>query len=655
MTRSDLWLGWLLTYFVHSTVLLGLVWAIVRLRVQSPAVREVLWRTALVAGLLTATAQTAGWLPAFARLSIPGGAPLASFAAAPAAARAPIVSEVVGLPAAAPDEVALDGTPGVTASVAGSRPRSHWVVLAWAAIAAALLLGFAARRASLARRLGPRRLLRDHPMVADLDDLTGRVGIRRRIVLTVSDRLSSPIAVGVGEICVPAMSLERLGPEERASMLAHELAHLVRFDPAWLTVGALLERLFFFQPLNRIARRAIQADAELLCDEWAAVRVGSSVEMAKCLVKFAEWIDAAPRPVPMAGMAEERSHLLQRVERLLDEAPRALRPRPAWLVVAVTILVAGTALLAPGVSLRGQESMARPSDTGDDVAVARSQDTSSAVVDGLITALRDAHPAVRRAAANALGNLKARRAVAALGAVAADTDVEVRRAAVHALGEIGDRRAVDVLMGRAKDSDREVREAAVDALAEFGDAVDGRVFREWLDDASPEIRARAVHGVGERRDRAAVPRLIELTADPSPDVRQAALQALGEMRAPEGLAAVTAGLRDPRADVRQAALSALDDLDPAELPAAVAGLLGDQDGDVRHQAARLVGEHRDGRAVPSLVRLLEDVEPEVRRAAAEALGEIRTQPAIDALVAALKSKDPVVRKAAAEALGERHE
>ena len=49
--------GWLLTYAVHSTVLLALVWLVAG-RIQSHRVREALWKTALFGGFLTATGQS---------------------------------------------------------------------------------------------------------------------------------------------------------------------------------------------------------------------------------------------------------------------------------------------------------------------------------------------------------------------------------------------------------------------------------------------------------------------------------------------------------------------------------------------------------------------------------------------------------------------
>ena len=51
-------------------------------------------------------------------------------------------------------------------------------------------------------------------------------------------------------------------PQLRA-MLAHELAHLERRDPQWLAFACILERAFFFQPLNRLARRGILGSARM--------------------------------------------------------------------------------------------------------------------------------------------------------------------------------------------------------------------------------------------------------------------------------------------------------------------------------------------------------------------------------------------------------
>src|SRR4051794_25679307 len=55
---TDAAAGWLLTYLVHSTVILATVWVIASGRRVSDTVREILWKSALVGGIVTATMQT---------------------------------------------------------------------------------------------------------------------------------------------------------------------------------------------------------------------------------------------------------------------------------------------------------------------------------------------------------------------------------------------------------------------------------------------------------------------------------------------------------------------------------------------------------------------------------------------------------------------
>src|ERR1700681_1323939 len=62
-------LAWLLTYLLHSTLLLGLAWLASKpLARWSVAAEETMWKLALVGALLTASLQlAAGWEPAAGR------------------------------------------------------------------------------------------------------------------------------------------------------------------------------------------------------------------------------------------------------------------------------------------------------------------------------------------------------------------------------------------------------------------------------------------------------------------------------------------------------------------------------------------------------------------------------------------------------------
>src|SRR3989475_10391008 len=50
-------LAWLLTYLIHSSVLLGVAWLVTRRRRLEPAASDLLWKVALLPSLVTRTIQ----------------------------------------------------------------------------------------------------------------------------------------------------------------------------------------------------------------------------------------------------------------------------------------------------------------------------------------------------------------------------------------------------------------------------------------------------------------------------------------------------------------------------------------------------------------------------------------------------------------------
>jgi HEAT repeat protein/beta-lactamase regulating signal transducer with metallopeptidase domain len=677
-TLSSTALAWLLTYAIHSTVLLSLAWLLVRVRRWSPAASELLWKSAMLGGILTASVQL--------RLDVrPAGTVMLQRPAitTPSPALAPIDRPETPAP--------IRGTAVVPAPQASAEPSrstislsgSSAAVLAWAMIALVLGLSYVARRLILVGRLGDRQTVPDGRLRAMLGELSLDAGLRRTPRLTSTSRISSPIALGVSEICVPETALTDLDLEQQRSLLAHELAHLARRDPVWLGVTSLIERLLWIQPLNRVASRQIATSAEFLCDDWAVRRTGSGVPLARCLAQVAEWIQASPLGVPVAGMAEERSLLVSRVTRLLEGVTPTTRSRRGLAIGAVAVLVA-TIVGAPGVSgksgslLLADETQKRSQldgsnaghDTGLSPSASRSSGAASVisrespstkqtanadtgVVEALIARLQDENAEVRRAAAHSLGRLKDSRAVPGLIGALKDSDPEVRASAAEALTEFEDSRAIAPLAALLNDPSTEVKQGALEALSHFEDGVPSSAVIRSLSDADAEVRHKAAHLAGKLRDRSATPALAKLVGDPDSDVRQAAIEAIGELKDPMAASAVALALGDSDSDVRQQAMNTMEELKAPIAESTLIGLMRDPDPDVRQQAAHLAGERSVIGAIPTLRRLLEDPNGDVRESAVDALGNIADGAANEALRAALTSKDPKVRRAAAEALGER--
>ena len=345
---ANVLLEWLLTYAIHSTLLIGALLLLTSTAFGRQALGRNgtwLWRFALVGAIITATLQ-----------SIRSGAPLAGTLRldkdTPARtevrvevnrtriAHSPVRAGTLG-----------DGQTVVRSSI-NVNPFWPLVVLgAWFVVAGASLAWFLVARARFLRTIGP-RLSADHTLAGNALRYLMREGrITRPIHLTLSDRLTSPVALSSDEICLPSRALSELDPVRLESILAHELAHLVRRDPTWLTVARVIEALFFFQPLNILARRRMQESAEFASDAWASVRVSRPLDLAHCLARVAEWTIAAPR-LPVPAMAERwGAVLVRRVERLTtgrvipEETPgRALRLMGASALVALILLAPRAAI-----------------------------------------------------------------------------------------------------------------------------------------------------------------------------------------------------------------------------------------------------------------------------------------------------------------------
>lgn len=717
--------SWLLTYALHSTLLLGLTWLLTRRPGVSASRRDVLWKAGMVGGLLTATLQTAlpfeplsGVLALSTAVRNPVTASQAAevswqgllAAPVPAAVSPEVTTSFPAAPPAAP-VVAGDGSPVVGATAGGAGRGLTLALWGWAGVGAALLGLYLVQRRRALQGMGPRVPVTDPGLLAMVAELRRAGAVRRPVRLTQAAGLASPVALGRDEIVLPGVALTELDAAQQRSLLAHELAHLVRRDPMWLALGCALERVFFFQPLNRLARVRLQEAAEYLCDDWAVRRTGSGVSLASCLVKVAEWVTATPQPVPLAGMAERRSQLVTRIHRLIEGRPMPNAPRTLWFAAGAVALLGVTAITVPTVTAHAQQPVAR-----DSVATDSAGSDSSGTLRRLWTRMRSAEWRAARAdmarlrseawaparapvapeppraprapmpalapmvvaGADAWRELAAARAysgfererprdttsiaVPALIGALTDRDVDVRRAAAQALANLEDPRAVPGLIAALEDGDAQVRAYAALALGSLEDrrAVPGLLG--LLKDGSVEVRRHALSALSSFPDGVPVDVVLSTMNDADPEMRQVAISyALSHLHEseedgpadPRFVAAFTRLLKDPAADIRQMAVNAVAEAGLTQVPAELLAMSTDRSADVRQQVAYALGRIGDAKSVPALKTLLADANADVREAAITGLSEIRDRSALEALVGALRSDDPVIRRQAAMALGQR--
>lgn len=699
--------AWLLTYALHSTLLLGAA-ALLARRLRGEAWRETLWKAALVGGLVTATLQTqSGYDPPAGtwRLgsTVQLTADLPSDVAQPPAQPSPAVetpAEAAPRPASTASAPSTDAASATTRAAAertestGSpvsfsiRPLIDLAVALWAVIAALLIVRVAWRQGRLRRMLRGRRPVAGDAVLGMMAELRRNAGLWRPIRLTVCDATPTPLALGGGEVCVPPRFLADLDPEQQRSALAHELAHLARRDPAWHFAIGIVEAVFFFQPLNRLARLRLRESAEFLCDEWAARQTGSPLGLARCLAEVASWVAPGRAPIPAGtmAMAEGGSPLVQRVQRLTTWRGGSHEGNGMMRIAGALLLVLAVAFAAPAVASSGErraeaaaiDPPGQRTEAPRSVADGTADDAATIATDaqdGIIRHPRPSQPLARRWAW-AVDEMQSRgmaRAWVAWSVPAIspgptyldDTSGSGRVTLNARLGAPAEQTVMLFTVARDGQVEHVAGHSALVNLGRqpvlwLGTAASPESFAQLrgMGDGlrDPGQRESLMEVVGLHEAAGVVPYLAAvLGRDGSNGVRREAAYALGRHRSNEALDALrTAVRRDGSEDVRREAVEAIGRMrhpgSAALLRQISTSTLSAQ---TRRTAAEALGQTGDADGLESLRRIaLADTDPAVARQAAESLERYPAEQAAPALeqVAWSAAREEAARQAA-ESLG----
>ncbi len=218
--------------------------------------------------------------------------------------------------------------------------ETWWGADRWAAIAPWLAAIYAAGvlvmllRLALgmwrAQRLGAAaEILREGPLVDLLDALTKQWSMRVVPTLARAERIVTPKLIGLlrPTILLPASAVSGLSTDELALILAHELAHVRRFDMWVNLIQRLAEVVLFFNPALWYLSRRIGLLREYCCDEAVcggtlAVDTAPHLRYAQALLRVVEVAGAGREQAELATLAasgRSPSQLRRRVARLFGE------------------------------------------------------------------------------------------------------------------------------------------------------------------------------------------------------------------------------------------------------------------------------------------------------------------------------------------------
>jgi HEAT repeat protein/beta-lactamase regulating signal transducer with metallopeptidase domain len=351
-------LSWLLTYAIHSTILLAVAAAIAWRLSDQHAWLDAIWKAALIGPLVTASlnldAMPIGGRWEMQTVTGVTGTLEVAHEQTPDTAKqsATRVEPATSTPLPGGSVSAQPVEPEHRGFSMWQRVTGAWpsiAVMMWLSIAAVGLGRYGVRLIRFYRAVGAGPAVTAPDLLQVLDVLTEPIR-QRRIKLTTSHISVVPLALAGGHIVLPERFHEDLDGDQQRAAVAHELAHLIRRDPVWRIVAAIVEHAFFFQPLNRLARSRITESAEFLCDQWAVQHTGAPVALAKCLSQVASW--ASPKneegAVGVNAMARSDSAMVRRVTRILNEPATVARPRALWLVVPLAFVT----IAAPRVTAK---------------------------------------------------------------------------------------------------------------------------------------------------------------------------------------------------------------------------------------------------------------------------------------------------------------
>jgi beta-lactamase regulating signal transducer with metallopeptidase domain len=165
-------------------------------------------------------------------------------------------------------------------------------------------------------------------------------------------------------VLIPASALVGLTPSQLEAVVAHELAHIRRYDYLVNLLQTAVEIVLFYHPAIWWLSREIRQEREHCCDDVAVAVCGDALVYARALTE----IEVLRNITPRLAMAADGGSLLARIQRILGNSPQGSDRTASWLagaIVFVTVFVpaAGAQFFTHHAETVGQAAAANVSTT----------------------------------------------------------------------------------------------------------------------------------------------------------------------------------------------------------------------------------------------------------------------------------------------------
>lgn len=224
-------------------------------------------------------------------------------------------------------------------------PLARWLVLFWLGgilfLSLRLSSGWLATE-RLRRRGTGRATLACEEM---FERLARSIGVSRPVRLYKSVLVEVPTVIGWLRpvILVPVGALTGLSQQQLEALLAHELAHVRRYDYLVNLLQSVTETLLFYHPAVWWVSKQIRVEREHACDDLAVEACGDALLYARALAELETLRVRDEHTLALA--ATGGGPLISRIRRLVTAPSSDVQRHPAWLVALVLFVALSSALV----------------------------------------------------------------------------------------------------------------------------------------------------------------------------------------------------------------------------------------------------------------------------------------------------------------------
>jgi TonB family protein len=232
-----------------------------------------------------------------------------------------------------------------------------WAIPAWAfgVILLSLRLAWGSRQVAVLRRSGEPA---EGPVLAAAAALGARLGLARPVRLLITSLAEGPSVAGWIRpvILLPAATLAGLTPEQLEAVLAHEFAHIRRYDYLVNVLQMVVENLLFYHPAVWWTSARIRLERELCCDDLAVSVCGDPVCYARALTKLERLRALAPNMV----LGSTDGPLLYRIRRITEAGSERFGPSRLPAILALCVAIGCVGLCTTWTHVHAQDVTVRP-------------------------------------------------------------------------------------------------------------------------------------------------------------------------------------------------------------------------------------------------------------------------------------------------------